>query len=96
MTHTTRPLDWYNANLDAWTLALEVPTVVALRLAKIGAGKDPGGRELRRMVTEKSRAMMKLQWSLLSGKFGKNPVQATMQVLRDTATAVEENRRRLA
>lgn len=96
MTQTTRPLDWFNASLDAWTLALEVPAVIILRLAKIGAGKDPGGREMRLMVTEKSRALMKLHWSLLSGKFGKNPVQATMQVLRDTATAVEENRRRLA
>jgi hypothetical protein len=96
MTQTKRPLDWYNAALDAWTLTIETPAVIALRLAKIGAGNDSGGHEMRRMVTEKAAAVAKLQWALLSGKFGKNPALASMTVLREVSTAVEANRRRLS
>lgn len=53
MDNKTRPFDWFNANLDAWTLALETPAVIALRLAKIGAGKvraaaKPGGWSRKR------------------------------------------------
>lgn len=96
MNTKTRPYDWFNANLDAWTLALETPAVVALRIAKIGAGKDPGGREARQMITEKAEGVMKLQWSVITGKFSKNPVLATMKALRYAATTVENNRRRLS
>lgn len=95
MNSKTRPFDWFNANLDAWTLALETPAVIALRIAKIGAGKDPGGREARRMITEKAEAVMKLQWAVITGKFGKHPVLAAMKALRYAAIAVETNRRRL-
>ncbi len=96
MAQKTRPLDWFNASLDAWTLAVEAPAVIALRLAKLASGKDAGGRELRRMVTEKAEATLKLQWALVSGKFGKNPALATKKALRHVATAVEANRRRLS
>lgn len=58
-------------------------------------GEGSGGREARRMVAEKAETVMKLQWAVITGKFGKNPVLATRRALRFTATAVEANRRRL-
>lgn len=95
MNSKTRPFDWFNANLDAWTLAIETPSVIVLRLAKFMSGKDPSGREARLMITEKADALLKLQWALITGKFGKNPVLAAQKGLRFAATAVEANRRRL-
>lgn len=95
MSSKTRPFDWFNANLDAWTLAIETPAVIVLRLAKIVGGRDPGGREARQMVTEKAKALTRLQRAVITGKFGKNPALATMKALRHVADAVEANRRRL-
>jgi hypothetical protein len=64
---------WLRASLDAWSLALEASTVIALRTAKLAAGTAAGEAEARRMVREKIEAGLALQALALTGGLGRTP-----------------------
>jgi hypothetical protein len=87
---------WLRASLDAWSLALEASTVIALRTAKLAAGTAAGKAEARRMVREKIEAGLALQALALTGGLGRTPNSAAAKTLAHYRRKVRANKRRLA
>lgn len=93
----TRPkyMDWFGATLDAWQLGIDSSAVIAMRMAKVGSGQDPTGREMSLMVSEKVEAALELQMAAMTGSLGSDPADATRKLLKMYSGKVKANRRRL-
>jgi hypothetical protein len=87
---------WLRLAVDAWFLGLEASNVVALRLARLALGGPRAEAESRRMVDEKLKALIALQWQLLTGGLGLTALQVTRRSLQHYRKAVRRNRTRLA
>ena len=64
---------WLGVWLDAWSLAFEASSVIALRVTKIAAGGAAAEAESRLMVSEKIESSLALQAKALSGGLGATP-----------------------
>jgi len=87
--------NWMAAGMEAWTLGIDMWSVVGLRMMKIAAGGTAGERESRLMVEEKLQAMAELQTKLLTGGISSDPATGSRQVMRHYSGKVKANRRRL-
>ena len=96
MTMDTRAYAaWMRAGWDMWMLGAEAGTVMALRTARIAAGGPAGAAEAELMVSEKVRAAIELQTSLMTGAMGITPLGATESTLKHYRRKVAANKRRL-
>ena len=87
---------WFRTGFSAWSLGLEVASVIALRTLKIAAGGVPGEAEGRQMISEKIEAGLALQALALTGGLGLTPHTAATKTLAYYRRKVRANRRRLA
>jgi hypothetical protein len=88
-------LEWMNAGVEAWMLALEASTVIALRTARIAAGGALADRELQLMWSEKVQAALEWQLALMTGGLGATALSGTRETVRHYRGKVRANRRRL-
>lgn len=81
---------------NAW-LAWEAQSVIALRLMRLGSGGARAQSEARRMVSEKTAALVEAQTAaaaaVMSGQSGPRVANKVLSVYRKR---VRRNRRRLA
>jgi hypothetical protein len=82
--------------MDAFALGLEAQQVIALRMAKFAMGADPGGHEVRRMVTEKASAAMEAHAGLVQAMASGDMTGAPGRTLAIYRRKVRANRRRLS
>jgi len=87
---------WLRLAFDTWFLGLEASNVVALRLAKLALGGPRAKAERHKMVDEKLKALLALQWRLLTGSFGLTALEITRGSLQHYRKAVRRNHARLA
>ncbi len=87
--------NWMAASMEAWTLGLDMWSVIGLRVMKISAGGAGAETESLRMVEEKMQAMMELQGKLMSGAISSDPATGSRQVMRHYSGKVKANRKRL-
>ena len=87
---------WVRAGLDAWSLAAEASTVIALRMVRLAAGGTASVREANLMITEKVEAGLELQASLVGKGFSLTLLAGAQTTLRHYRRKVAANRRRLA
>lgn len=87
---------WFGIGLDAWSLAFEAGSVVALRTLKLAAGGAAAEAEAARMVAEKVEAGLALQAKAVSGGLGGSPAGAAARTLAHYRRKVRANRRRLS
>ncbi|HEY1545621.1 MAG TPA: hypothetical protein VGG01_24730 [Xanthobacteraceae bacterium] len=87
---------WFDIARDAGRLAVEAPSVVMLRVARLARGGKRGRGEAQRMVVEKVVALGEANAaaarSLLAGE---PPPEATRKALKVYSRRVKRNRRRL-
>lgn len=87
---------WFFIARDTGRLAIEAPTVVALRVARLARGGKRGRTEARRMVVEKAAALGEANAaasrSLLTGD---HPSVIADKALKVYGRRVSRNRRRL-
>jgi hypothetical protein len=88
-------IPWLRAGFHAWSLGLEVSSVIALRTLKIAAGGIAAEAEARRMVSEKIEAAVTLQALALTGGLGPTANSAA-RTIAHYRRKVRANRRRLA
>jgi hypothetical protein len=86
---------WPRIGLDAWSLAIESSTVIALRGMKLAAGGAAAQAESQLMVEEKLRAGLELQTMALTGGLGTTPDGSAAKTLAHYRRKVRANRRRL-
>jgi hypothetical protein len=89
-------IPWLRAGFHAWSLGLEVSSVIALRTLKIAAGGIAAEAEARRMVSEKIEAAVTLQALALTGGLGPTANSAAARTIAHYRRKVRANRRRLA
>lgn len=82
--------------LAAMSLMMNVPQVMALRLAKIGRGGRGAPAEFSRMFTEKMQAAVKAQAILAQSLLAGRPTKGASRVVRLYAGKVASNRQRLS
>lgn len=80
---------------DALALGFEAQQVIALRMARFATGKDPKGREARRMVTEKAKAAIDAQLGFARDVATGKAAGAPGRTLGLYRRKVRANRRRL-
>jgi hypothetical protein len=95
MTGKTKPANWLDVSMDAWTLAAESSMVIAMRIGMITSGGPAAAREAERMITEKMTSNMALGIDLLTGKFGMRPEAIISGSIAHYSKAVVANRQRL-
>lgn len=86
---------WMTAGMDAWMLAAEAASVVALRCARMAAGGAAAQVEAELMVTEKIRAAAEVQARLMTGAFGLTPLGMVQGATKHYRRKVAANNRRL-
>jgi len=82
--------------MDAWHLAFEAPSVIALRMMKATAGGAAAEAEASRMVNEKIESGLSLQAKAMTGGLGTTAHGAASRVITHYRRKVKANRRRLA
>ncbi len=82
--------------LDSITLGLDASTVIGLRAMKISQGGAAGAAEAKLMVSEKFESAALLQWQLMTGTLGHNPLAISRSTMHRLSTKVRANRRRLS
>jgi geranylgeranyl pyrophosphate synthase len=90
--------------MNPWTyslalarLAIEAQHVVALRMMRLAGGGALAHREARRMITEKSAALVAAQLAAAAALAGgRGPRIAAVRALRPYKRAVSRNRQRLS
>jgi hypothetical protein len=91
----TRKNPWLRIGMDAWLLAIESSSVVALRMLKAARGDASAAAEASRMVNEKIKASLDLQAKAMSGGLGPTARGAAARVITHYRRKVKANRRRL-
>jgi hypothetical protein len=86
--------DWSRLMFDASRLWVDASIVVALRTWRMMAGGPTAGRELERMVREKTEAGLELTGALARGGV-KSPKVAARKALTVYGKRVRANRKRL-
>jgi len=86
--------DWSRLMFDASRLWVDAGVVVALRSWRMMVGGPAAGRELERMVREKTEAGMELTGALAGGGV-KSPEAAARKALTVYGKRVRANRNRL-
>ena len=86
---------WFRAGMNAWSLAFEASSVIALRTLKLATGSADAEVEVQRMVSEKIEAGLALQALALTGGLGLTPQSAAGRALAHYRRKVRANRRRL-
>jgi hypothetical protein len=81
--------------MDAWLLAIEASSVVALRMLKAAGGDASAAAEASRMVNEKIKASLDLHAKAMSGGLGPTAHGAAARVITHYRRKVKANRRRL-
>jgi hypothetical protein len=88
---------FWQAWFDAGQFAVDTQTVMALRMARLAAGKKGSDIELRRMFSEKlaafSEAQMAMAFAMLSGA---TPIAMMAKAQSPYHRRVSANRRRLS
>ena len=87
--------DWSRLMFDASKLWADAGMVVALRSWRMMAGGPAAGREIQRMVREKTGAGLELGAALAGGVL-KSPEAAARKALTVYGKRVRANRKRLA
>jgi hypothetical protein len=92
---TARRDPWFSLSIDALSLALEVHSVIGLRMMKAAWGGAAARDEGCLMITEKAKAVMDAQFlfasSLMAGQGALAPARAVALMRR----RVQANQRRL-
>jgi len=86
---------WFGLGLEAWSLALEASSVMALRTVRIAAGGAAANREVAAMVSEKVTSGLALQAKVLTAGLGASPQAMTAKTIAHFRPKVRANRRRL-
>ncbi len=86
----------FSLSLDAWSLYLDVSTVIGLRMMKVAAGGSSADREIALMINEKVQSAIELQIDGVTGRLGVTPASAAKKVIRHYKRKVGANKRRLA
>ncbi len=86
---------WVRIGFDAWSLGVEVSSVIGLRALKIAAGGASAKAETQLMILEKIEVGWALQAKALSGALGLTPHSVTIRTLAYYRRKVRLNRRRL-
>jgi hypothetical protein len=86
---------WTRIAIDSWFLGLEATNVIALRTMKLAVGGPHAEAESRRMVEEKLKALVTLQWLFLTGGLGLTAPDIARRSLLHYRKAVRRNRHRL-
>ena len=94
MTRTNTTAEWSRLMFNASRLWADASMVVTLRAWRMMAGGPGAGRELERMVSEKTEAGLELAGALAGGRV-KSPEAATRKALTVYGKRVRANRRRL-
>jgi hypothetical protein len=90
--------------MNPWTyslaltrFAIEAQTVIALRMLRLASGGALAGREARRMIMEKGKALTMAQLSAAAAlASGRTPRTAGKRSFGTYKRAVSKNRRRLS
>jgi len=88
--------DWFSLSLDAWQLAGEAASVMALRGFALAAGGPAAQREAQAMFAEKAEAAASLGTALVFGKLGTSPEAVAHGTIRHYRKRVRANHRRLS
>ena len=94
MTRPNPTAEWSSLMFDAARLWTEAGMVLVLRSWRLRAGGPAAGRELERMVREKTEAGAELAGALAGGRVN-SPEAAARKALTVYGKRVRENRRRL-
>jgi len=94
MTRSIAPTDWSRLMFNASRLWADASMVVVLRSWRMMAGGPEAGRELERMVGEKTEAGFELAATLAGGRV-KSPEAAARKALSIYGKRVRANRKRL-
>jgi len=94
MTRTNTTAEWSRLMFNASRLWADASMVVTLRAWRMMAGGPRAGRELERMVSEKTEAGLELAGALAGGRV-KSPEAATRKALTVYGKRVRANRKRL-
>ena len=89
----TRTNPWLRVGMDAWLLAVEASSVIALRMMRATTGG--AAAEASRMVNEKIEAGLSLQAKAMTGGLGPTAHGAASRVITHYRRKVKANRRRL-
>jgi hypothetical protein len=81
--------------MDAWLLAVEASSVIALRMMRATTGGAAAEAEASRMVNEKIEAGLSLQAKAMTGGLGPTAHGAASRVITHYRRKVKANRRRL-
>ena len=94
MTRTRPAADWPRLMFDASRLWADASMVLVLRSWRLMAGGRAAGRELERMVREKTEAGLELTGAL-AGERVNSPEAAARKAMKVYGKRVRENRKRL-
>ena len=94
MTRSSPSAEWSRLMLDASRLWADAGMVVALRSWRLMAGGPAAGRELERMLSEKTEAGFELAGALAGGRV-KSPEGAARKAMSVYGKRVRGNRKRL-
>ena len=94
MTRSSPSAEWSRLMLDASRLWADAGMVVALRSWRLMAGGPAAGRELERMLGEKTEAGFELAGALAGGRV-KSPKGAARMAMSVYGKRVRGNRKRL-
>jgi len=94
MARSNSTADWSWLIFDASQLCADAGMVVALRSWRMMAGGPAAGRELARMISEKTEAGLELAAALSSGRV-QSPDAAARKALAVYGKRVRANRKRL-
>jgi hypothetical protein len=87
---------WMRLSLNAFQLAIEAQSVIALRLMKMAAGDAAALAESQLMVTEKAEAALIANAHLAVGMMTGSGLSGAPKAQAHYRRAVRANRRRLA
>lgn len=94
--HSMSDTRWMRLALDQWLLAVDVSTVVWLRMGRLMVGDAAAATEAERMIAEKVEAAMSWQALALSGGLGTTGYSAARKTTSHYGKTVRANRRRLS
>jgi hypothetical protein len=95
MARSNSTPDWSRLMFDASRLWADAGLVIALRSWRMMVGGPAAGRELERMIREKTEAGMELSGALAGGGV-RSPEAAARKALTVYGKRVRANRKRLA
>jgi hypothetical protein len=88
--------DWFSLSLEAWQLAGEAASVIALRGIALAAGGPAAQREAQTMFAEKAEAAASLGAALAFGKLGTSPEAVAHGTISHYRQRVRANHLRLS